>query len=81
MICNLGSRIVNNYLISSKAGYILIETGYAGGFSHFIKILKKRHIQPKEIRYIFLTHAHDYDNENRIIDCICCTYPLRKQNN
>ena len=59
MICNFGSRIVNNYLISSKAGYILIDTGYAGGFSHFMKMLKKRHIQPKEIRYIFLTHAHD----------------------
>ena len=59
MICNLGSRIVNNYLISSKAGYILIDTGYAGCFPHFMKMLKKNHIKPKEIRYIFLTHAHD----------------------
>ncbi len=41
MICNFGSRIVNNYLISSKAGYIMIDTGYAGGFSHFMKMLKK----------------------------------------
>ena len=59
MICNLGSRIVNNYLISSEAGYILIDTGYAGGFPHFMKMLKKYHIKPEEIRYIFLTHAHD----------------------
>lgn len=59
MIYNLGSRIVNNYLISSKAGYILIDTGYADGFPHFMKMLIKNHIQPKEIRYIFLTHAHD----------------------
>ena len=41
MICNLGSRIVNNYLIPSKAGYILIDTGYADGFPHFMKMLKK----------------------------------------
>ena len=59
MICNLGSRVVNNYLISSKAGYILIDTGYAGGFQHFMKMLKKKYIEPQKIRYIFLTHAHD----------------------
>ena len=33
---NLGTRVVNNYLISSEAGRILIDTGYAGGFPHFI---------------------------------------------
>lgn len=59
MICNLGTRIVNNYLISFEAGYILIDTGYAGSFPHFMKMLEKNHIEPKEIRYIFLTHAHD----------------------
>ena len=32
MICNLGSRVVNNYLISSDLGYILIDTGYDGSF-------------------------------------------------
>ena len=58
-IINLGSRIVNNYLISSEAGLILIDTGYAGGFPHFKKMLEKNHIQPDEIKYVFLTHAHD----------------------
>ena len=58
-IINLGTRIVNNYLISSEAGWILIDTGYPGGFPHFVKMLRKNHIQPKEIRYVFLTHAHD----------------------
>ena len=56
---NLGTRVVNNYLISSEAGWILIDTGYAGGFPHFMKQLEKHRIQPKEIRYVFLTHAHD----------------------
>lgn len=58
-IINLGTRIVNNYLFSSEAGWILIDTGYAGGFPHFLKMLEKNHIQLKEIRYVFLTHAHD----------------------
>lgn len=59
IIINLGNRIVNNYLISSESGLILIDTGYEEGFPHFMKMLKKNHIQPKSIRYVFLTHAHD----------------------
>ena len=58
-IINLGTRVVNNYLISSEAGLILIDTGYAGGFPHFMKMLEKHRIQPNEIKYVFLTHAHD----------------------
>ena len=58
-IINLGTLIVNNYLISSETGWILIDTGYSGGFPHFVKMLKKNHIQPDEIKYVFLTHAHD----------------------
>ena len=39
-ILNLGNRVVNNYLVSSEIGYILIDTGYAGGFPRFMKRLK-----------------------------------------
>ena len=58
-IINLGTRVVNNYLIPSEAGRILIDTGYAGGFAHFQKMLEKNSVRPEEIRYVFLTHAHD----------------------
>ena len=58
-IINLGTRVVNNYLIPSEAGRILIDTGYAGGFAHFQKMLAKHGVRPEEIRYVFLTHAHD----------------------
>jgi glyoxylase-like metal-dependent hydrolase (beta-lactamase superfamily II) len=58
-IFNLGNRIVNNYLVSSEIGYILIDTGYESGFKYFTNKLKHLNITPKEIRYIFLTHAHD----------------------
>lgn len=59
MIINLGTRVVNNYLISSEVGLILIDTGYAGGFPHFLKMLEKHHVRAEEIKYVFLTHAHD----------------------
>ena len=49
MIFNLGNRVVNNYLISSDVGYILIDTGYAGSFPRFMTMLKKSGVDPKEI--------------------------------
>ena len=58
-IINLGTRVVNNYLIPSEAGWILIDTGYAGGFPRFQKMLKKHGVRPEEIKIVFLTHAHD----------------------
>ena len=58
-ILNLGTRVVNTYLISSEAGWILIDTGYAGGFSHFQKMLEKNCVRPADIKTVFLTHAHD----------------------
>ena len=56
---NLGTRVVNAWLIPGKTGYVLIDTGYAGGFPRFLRKLKKAGIAPEEIRLIFLTHAHD----------------------
>ena len=41
MILNLGNRAVNNFLVSFDEGYILIDTGYEGGFGRFQKKLKK----------------------------------------
>ncbi|MDO4989622.1 MAG: hypothetical protein Q4E45_03860 [Eubacteriales bacterium] len=35
MLINLGNRVVNNYLISSEVGCILIDTGYDGSFPRF----------------------------------------------
>lgn len=58
-IINLGSRVVNAYLIPEKDGYILIDTGYEDGYKNFIRKLNKSGIDPMQIRYVFLTHAHD----------------------
>ena len=59
MIYNLGNRAVNNYLVKGDDGYILIDTGYENGYRRFLRKLKKNSIDPKEIKYVFLTHAHD----------------------
>ncbi|MCI9201392.1 MAG: MBL fold metallo-hydrolase [Lachnospiraceae bacterium] len=56
---NAGSRIVNNWIYPIDKGYVLIDTGYESGFAHFKKQLAKMQIVPQQIRYIFLTHAHD----------------------
>ena len=57
---NLGNRVVNNYLVSlDDGGYVLIDTGYAENYPAFCKRLEKAGVLPKEIKYIFLTHAHD----------------------
>ena len=71
-LINLGNRVVNNFLISSDIGYILIDTGYAGGFPRFMKKLQKNHIHPEEIKYIFLTHAHD-DHAGFLNDVLAAT--------
>ena len=56
---NAGSKIVNNWIYPIDKGYVLIDTGYESGFAHFKKQLAKMQIAPQQIRYIFLTHAHD----------------------
>ena len=60
MIYNLGNRVVNNYLVNlDDGGYVLIDTGYAENYPAFRKRLEKISVSPQEIKYIFLTHAHD----------------------
>lgn len=56
---NAGNRIVNSWLYPIQDGFVLIDTGYEKGFKHFKKQLSKFNIDIKNIRYIFLTHAHD----------------------
>jgi len=58
-VMNLGSFIVNTYLIESNGKAILIDTGYKEQFAAFYKRLKKHGLSINDIDYIFLTHAHD----------------------
>ena len=56
---NAGNRIVNNWIYSIPDGYVLVDTGYENGFARLKKRLSSQNIAIRDIRYIFLTHAHD----------------------
>lgn len=58
-IINVGNFTVNNYIIKTSEGYIVVDTGYAGNFNLFCKKLKEHRISFDEIKFIFITHAHD----------------------
>lgn len=58
-IINVGDFTVNNYIIKTSKGYIVVDTGYPGNYNRFCKKLKEHRISFDEIKYIFITHAHD----------------------
>ena len=59
MISNAGNRIMNTWLYPIQDGWVMIDTGYENSYLAVAKKLRKLHIQPEEIHYLFLTHAHD----------------------
>ena len=59
MIHNLGNRIVNCWMLPLKDSWLMIDTGYENAFPQFCKKLRQYHIAPRDIKYVFLTHAHD----------------------
>ena len=58
-IRNVGNRIMNSWIYPVEDGWVMIDTGYANSYAAVVKKLRGLLIQPDEIRYIFLTHAHD----------------------
>lgn len=59
MIYNAGNHIMNTYLYPCKNGYVMIDCGYEHSLASVEKRLNRRGICLADIRYIFLTHAHD----------------------
>ena len=59
MISNAGNRIMNTWLYPIQDGWVMIDTGYENSYLAMMKKLRKLHIQPEGIHYLFLTHAHD----------------------
>ena len=58
-IYKAGNIIVNNYICEIDNGYVMIDTGYDNYLKKVVKRMQKQNIKPEEIKYIFLTHAHD----------------------
>ena len=58
-IANAGNRIMNTWLYPIADGWVMIDTGYENSYQSVLKKLRKLLIRPEEIRFLFLTHAHD----------------------
>lgn len=56
---NIGNRVVNSWLLRFDGGFVAVDTGYEGGCERYLKWLDKLGIAPENIKYIFVTHAHD----------------------
>ena len=58
-IYNVGNRVMNTYIYPIATGYVMIDTGYEHSLRNVEKKLNKQGITLFEIKYVFLTHAHD----------------------
>ena len=58
-IKNAGNRIMNTWLYPIEEGWVMVDTGYENSYVSVQKKLRRLLIKPEEVRYIFLTHAHD----------------------
>lgn len=58
-IYNAGNRVMNTWLYPIEDGWVMIDTGYENSYASVLKKLRKLLIRPEEVRYLFLTHAHD----------------------
>lgn len=58
-IINAGNVIMNTYVYPCSVGYIMIDTGYEHSLKAVETKLNKKGIQLSDVKYVFLTHAHD----------------------
>lgn len=52
------SHVIANYLIKSKAGLVLIETGPETTFENLVKAIENTGNSWKDIKHVILTHIH-----------------------
>ena len=50
---------MNTYLYPIPTGYVMVDTGYAGGLQRIIRRMGKEGVSLSDVRFLFLTHAHD----------------------
>ena len=58
-IINAGNIIMNTYVYPCLDGYIMIDTGYEHSLKDVEAKLNRKGITLSDIKYVFLTHAHD----------------------
>lgn len=58
VIHTIHSRIANLYLLDSKNGVVIVDTGFGNAAPLVLQKLQELKRAPREVRLIFLTHAH-----------------------
>ena len=58
-IYNGGNIVMNTYLYPIDSGYVMVDTGYEGSLGAVERRLLKMGIKLEDVKYVFLTHAHD----------------------
>ena len=58
-IYNGGNIVMNTYLYPIDGGYVMVDTGYEGNLRPVEGRLLKMGIKLEDVKYVFLTHAHD----------------------
>ena len=58
-IINAGNIIMNTYVYPCHNGYIMIDTGYEHSLKDVEAKLSSKGMKISDIKYVFLTHAHD----------------------
>jgi Zn-dependent hydrolases, including glyoxylases len=51
-------RVIASFLLESKEGPILIETGPASAYARLVAALEEAGYAPEEVRHVFVTHIH-----------------------
>lgn len=58
-IYNIGNRVMNTYVYRTSEGCVMVDTGYEHSLRSVEKRADRQGLALSEIRYVFLTHAHD----------------------
>lgn len=54
----VGLQTVSSYLVTTSAGLVLIDSGYANTTDWLLDSIRKTGNDPKNVRYVFATHSH-----------------------
>ncbi len=54
----VGFETVSVYLVTTSAGLVLIDSGYAQTVDWLLESIRKAGFNPADVKYIFVTHSH-----------------------
>ncbi|MBO4534722.1 MAG: MBL fold metallo-hydrolase [Clostridia bacterium] len=58
MIYTFCRKFANAYLVETRAGIVLVDSGYLGGAKDFWKFVSRKGLVPTDIKAVVITHSH-----------------------